>query len=355
MLSRSLSLLLLIVLWFPAKTVAADPITVGTTFSPQQCEYLELDWRETYQAILALDFDVIRLGAYWSFIEAEQGIYDFTDLDWQIEQAEKHKTPVILTVGIKAPRWPEYFIPDWVFENTRLRFAATVSKNLYLQNKALKFIEHVVNRYKGRDIIRYWQVENEALNRFGGKYWRMDKGFLAKEVALVRELDAKDRPVLLTTATYPNWLLNFISAAFTHGDPIADNLELGDILGINIYPIIGQKFWQRGFYVWSGREKREIYFSQMLSRVEESGKELWITELQAEPWEPGHLVYTVSGRPPTGWPESTKLAFQEMRAWGYRTFLLWGAEYWYYQKTRHDNPEWWRMAEEILKNKNRRF
>lgn len=347
-------LILLFLILLPAKA-AADSVTVGTTFSPRQCEYLEMDWKETYLAILELDFDVIRLGAYWNAIEKEREVYDFTDLDWQIEQAEKHKTPVILTVGMKAPRWPEYFIPEWVYKNTNLRFAATVSENLYLQSKALKFIEQVIDRYKHRGIITHWQVENEALNRFGGKYWRMHKGFLAREVALVRELDPKNRPVLLTTATYPNWLLNFISSISTSGDPIADNLEMGDILGINVYPIIGQKLWQRGFYIWSGRKQREIYFSQLLSRIEDSGKELWITELQAEPWEPGHLVYRVNDRVPTGWPESTKLAFQEMRSWGYRTFLLWGAEFWYHQKKEHDNHEWWRMAEEILRNKNKRF
>ena len=53
----------------------AKPMRVGTTFSPAQCEYLGLDWKNAYLRILDEEFDLIRLGAYWSEIEKQEGVY----------------------------------------------------------------------------------------------------------------------------------------------------------------------------------------------------------------------------------------------------------------------------------------
>ena len=42
----------------------SQTIAFGTTFSSRQCQYLDLDWKEAYSAILDLPWDIIRLGAY---------------------------------------------------------------------------------------------------------------------------------------------------------------------------------------------------------------------------------------------------------------------------------------------------
>jgi len=333
----------------------AGDFIFGTTFSPRQCEYLGLDWQETYKAILDFPFDIVRLGAYWSEIEKKEDEYDFSELDWLISQVKQRNVQIVLTVGMKAPRWPEYFIPSWALKKSRLRFGATVSKNAYLRERTLKFIEKVVARYRDETLISHWQVENEALNRFGGKHWKMDKYFLAEEIELVRKLDSHHRKIILTASTYPNNFLRILSKIFTNAKPIMENLELCDIMGINIYPLVGHKFWNRGFYFGSRKKGRNVYFSNIIENAQKKNKEIWVTELQAEPWEPGHLVYKHKQKPPTGWPEDTKLILKELRSLGYNTFLLWGTEYWYYQKIKYNNPEWWEMAEEILKAGNQKF
>ena len=328
----------------------AVDVRVGTTFSKQQSYYLELDWKEAYRAILDLDWDIIRLGAYWDEIEPLEGQYDFFDLDWQIKQAKTKKIPIILTVGIKAPRWPEYFIPAWVYEKADLGRSGDISKDPVLKEYAFEFIKNVINHYKDEAGIKYIQVENEALNRYGGRNWQLSREFLSEEVKLVSSLDPLRRPIILTTATQPNKFMRFLVNIFTKGNPIEDNLSMCDILGINVYPIIGRETLGIRHYLKNPKKQREERFSYIRTLAKEEGKEVWITELQAEPWEPGDLVHKKKENPPSASPEMTREYFQDLKEQGFKTILFWGAEYWYYQKARNNNNSWWRMAEEIIRS-----
>ena len=116
-----------IILLLVAGEAAAEPIRVGTTFSPRQCRYLQVDAKKTLKEILKTKFDLIRLSAYWDELEPREGVYDFSGLDWQIAEAVSKQIPIILTVGMKAPRWPEFFIPPWLLTRLRLRKGADVS------------------------------------------------------------------------------------------------------------------------------------------------------------------------------------------------------------------------------------
>ncbi|MGB3242349.1 MAG: beta-galactosidase [Candidatus Omnitrophota bacterium] len=339
----------LILIFLQCSVLCAEPVRVGTTFSPRQCEYLDLDWKKTYLSVLELGFDIIRLGAYWSEIEKEENIYDFSSLDWQISQAREKGLPVILTVGMKAPRWPEYFIPDWVLEKTHLPFGADVSKNEFLRERTLKFIKKTIDRYKDEESIHYWQVENEALNRIGEKHWFIGKDFLKQEVELVRELDRRKRPVLLTAATYPNKILRFMARLSVRHDPIKECLSLCDIIGLNVYPMIGHKLWSGGFYFRTTRKEMDKYFSKLLTLAKNRGKKTWIVELQAEPWEPGHLVYKPEEIPATERPDVTIERFREFRKLGVDTILLWGAEYWVYRQARYGDTRWREVLKELEK------
>jgi hypothetical protein len=340
-----------ILLIFQCSPLQAEQLRLGTTFSPRQSEYLEMDWKETYHMILEIGFDIIRLGAYWNEIEKEEDIYDFSVLDWQVREARKKSIPVVLTIGMKAPRWPEYFIPEWVLEKVSLPFAADLSKKKYLRERTLKFIEKVVNHYKSEAIIRYWQVENEPMNRMGEKYWFIGKDFLKEEVALVRKLDEDSRPILLTVATYPNKFLSFLANISINHDPIKESLEICDILGLNIYPAIGYKFWWKDFYFWTKRAERQKYYSAVLALAKSKGKKVWGVELQAEPWEPGQLVHKGKERPPTGWPEMTEDIFREIHLLGVDTIFLWGAEYWRYRAMQYGDMKWWKTVFGILREK----
>lgn len=327
----------------------ADQVRVGTTFSRKQCEYLGLDWKDTYLAILDEGFDIIRLGAYWDEIEPEEDKYDFSFLDWQIKEARKKNIPVVLTVGMKAPRWPEYFIPDWVLAKARPAYGSDLGKNGYIGERAIKFIEKVVLRYRGETILCYWQVENEPLTRIGEKNWFIGIPFVEREAAVVRRLDQKGRPILMTVAVYPNRFLRFFADLFGARDSVRESVKLCDIIGINVYPVVGSKFLGVGLYFGSTAEGRKRYFSEILSIIREGGKKAWVTELQAEPWEPGHLAYKEEKEPLTGRTGLTEEAFREIRELGVDTIFLWGAEYWRYRRRRYGEMKWDETLEEILK------
>src|SRR5687767_14817772 len=92
----------------------ARSIALGFTFSQRQTEYLTLQWDDVFDAALDLSPTIIRLGAYWDEIEPYEGVYDWSTLDAQLDRADERDLDVILTVGMKAPRWPEYFLPSWL-------------------------------------------------------------------------------------------------------------------------------------------------------------------------------------------------------------------------------------------------
>ncbi|MDD5020408.1 MAG: beta-galactosidase, partial [Candidatus Omnitrophica bacterium] len=207
---------------FGCFSLLAGDVVVATTFSQVQCEYLGQDWKEIYLKTLDLGFDMVRLGAYWSRIEAKEGVYDFSELDWQIEKAAEKGVRVLLTVGMKAPRWPEYFIPVWLTEKIDIRYGSDSSEAALLQASLFKFIEQVVLRYRDKDIIVAWQVENEPLSRSGPKDLWIGRKFLEREMALVRGLDTKDRPLVVNAMTYSNGFLRFLARLAHKKSPIME-------------------------------------------------------------------------------------------------------------------------------------
>jgi len=342
-------LIWLLAFLFQAQILFAQDLKIGTTYSPRQSEYLGLDWKETYLSILDLNLDVIRLGTYWNEVEKVKDTYDFTVLDWQIGEARKRNIPVLLSVGMKAPRWPEYFIPEWMIKNMEQGFGEGIpGDDEYLKDRALQFIRAVVSHYKDEKIIRYWQVENEPLDRAGAQYWWITRNFLKQEVDLVRKIDGGKRPIVINVATYPNRFLRSLSKFYAPYDAVQEAIPLCDILGLNVYPAVGHKFWWRKMYFWSTSSERIEYFSDILRKIKFQGKKAWIIEFQAEPWEPGLLVHKGTDRPPTGWPEASREYFNEFKSMGFDTFLLWGAEYWHFRKIQHQDDNWWNMVLDLF-------
>ena len=72
----------------------------GVTFSSPFAEKFGMDPKDVYLAILD-DFKVkkIRLPVYWDRIEMKEGELDFSELDWQISEAQKRDVKIILTIG----------------------------------------------------------------------------------------------------------------------------------------------------------------------------------------------------------------------------------------------------------------
>ena len=314
---------------------------VGVTFSRRQAEYLGLAWQETFSAVMDLSPTVVRLGAYWDEIERRRDVYDFSTLDWQLERLPPQHYRVVLTVGMKAPRWPEYYLPTWLMRETKVGQRGTISNDPLVRDEALRFVEAVVARYQDHPSIAYWQVENEPLDPSGPRHWRIGADFVAEEVALVRSLDHHQRPVILSMfvdtppplASLPPWRSHDESRARTL-------LDMADILGLDVYPSRGIRVFGRDLYLdWSGWawERPAMTLRQLAI---DQGKDAWIMEAQAEPWEPSRLVYLDDGLSRSVQPGTAADTFGRLSSGGFGTILLWGAEHWYMRQERHADRSW---------------
>src|SRR5690606_31190151 len=61
----------------------------------------------------AVGFTHVRISVEWAEVEPSEGVYDFSALDAMLAEAERRDIGVMVTVGMKAQRHPEYYIPTW--------------------------------------------------------------------------------------------------------------------------------------------------------------------------------------------------------------------------------------------------
>jgi hypothetical protein len=276
------------------------------------------------------------------------GQYDFTTVDWLLDRATARRQRVLFTVGMKAPRWPEYYLPAWLSSGLGLPDGAQVSDHPEIRSATLAFVRATVEHVGTRGVVAAWQVENEPLDPSGPHAWRIGKDFLAQEVVLVRELDQRLRPVVVTAFVETQPLVAWPP---TRAQIIArsqEALAIADVLGLDVYPsrtlnVLGAEFaitWPS--WLWSG------ILTELRVLATERGKDSWIVEAQAEPW-------VTAGRAPTPvWPgaelspASTLTVLGRLQAAGYRTVLLWGVEHWEARRAQDQDGSWWAAVTNFL-------
>ncbi len=301
-----------------------EKITYGVSFSKFHADELKLDWKETYLALLNdLGVRHFRFTAHWPNTEPVEGKFNFSELDFQMAEAQKRGADIILAVGRRLPGWPECHTPDWVKSNPELS-----NNNSQLSIKGqellLKYSETVVNRYKDYPNLKYWQVENEAFLTFFSRSQcgKLDKGFLEKEIALVKKLDPK-HPVLLTdSGEFGNWLQAY---------------RRTDVFGSSLY-----------LYVWWKTGPFRYPITPAFFRTKQNVVDLIygrkpkvLIELAAEPW----LLQPIADTEIKIQQERMGIdKFKEMikfaRQTGFGEQYLWGAEWWYWLKKQGLSDHW---------------
>lgn len=315
----SLFVLLVIVLYIASRTIPFyNNPKLGMNFNRAYAQYLGVDWQEAYLAILNdLKAPAVRLSAPWDELEAKEGVYDFSTLDWQIERAKEKNVEVILAIGRKLPRWPECHDPDWLKgldEKTA-------------QEKLLKLMKTIVERYKNDENITIWQVENEPFAFWFGICPPVDRNFIEQEVNLVHSLDS--RPVMMTES---GELSTWIAAA-----------RRADVLGISLYRIVWNKLI--GYFHY---HLPIIHYRGKAGLLSPWVKDFIITELQTEPWSQGDIRKMSSKEAIKAMsPEDIKQSVAYVKKVGFREVYLWGAEWWYYKKVNGDSI-YWDVAKEIF-------
>ena len=304
------------------KPPQVEKITRGVNFSQKHVEGFGMDWQKTYSALIDdLGAKNIKLATYWDLIEREEGKYDFEDLDWQIKTAEEKGVNLFLVIGMKTPRWPECHIPDWAKELNKKD----------QQRDILNLLERIVLRYKDKNSITMWQVENEPFFPFGDCPW-VDHDFLKKEIDLVKSLDSQSRPVVISDSGEGSF---WFSAA-----------KLGDIVGTTMY----RKVWVRQLGIYFKYPLTPAFYyrkAQVIKKLFK--KEVISVELQAEPWGP-KLLYDspVEEQIKTMNLEQFKKNIEFAKGTGFKEFYLWGAEWWYWMKEKQNQPDIWNEAKKLF-------
>lgn len=285
----------------------AAEIKWGTAFDPYYAEYLGLDWQETYLALLdEVGIKHLRLVAFWDAAEPEDDRFDFERLDFQVGEAEKRGVKLIVGIGRRLPRWPECHVPAWAKDFSEEE----------QQQEVLELLPHIVNRYKGSSSLEFWQVENEPYVWFFGECPGADELFLKQEMELVKSLDP-NHPVILTES-------GELSLWFKIS-------RLADYVGVSMYRVVYDNVFHRYqpslFPSWSYRIKANIL--RRLGWVEE----IFVVELQAEPWGPRPLIeMSLEEQYYSFNPERFRHNLRFARSTGFSRFYLWGAEWWFYAK-----------------------
>ena len=302
---------------------------LGTSFTRWRAEGLGLDYQRAFQRLCELGLRVVRLSASWR----EVAEFGWRHLDWLLAHADSVGQPVLMTVGMKALGWPEFYLPEGLNPDDPV-----------VRTQALRHVRETVARFAGRPAIIGWQIENEPFNRSGPLQRWIPREVVRREAAAVRAIDAR-RPLAVTTFGHFNDALDRTSSRHQSdwkrrlGLAVAAEREAlavlrrGDILGVDIYRSIG---WldEAGEERIARASADQLQWVLRWQRIAASqGKRLWVTEAQAEPWEARRATL---GDPRTVSPPDIASLVEQLADAGVDTILLWGSEYWLWREANGD-------------------
>ena len=290
------------------------------TFSKVFAQNLGLDWKETFLAILdELKPKSVRIPVYWEDVENQRGKYRFGDYDWMLEEAESRGIRVVLVVGRKVPRWPECHAPKWANND------APADR----REELLKFIRRTADHFDKKKNLDMWQVDNEPFLSFGECPDNFSEDFLKQEIEMVRSKDSKHKIIITDSGELSIW----VKAA-----------KLGDVFGTTMYRVIWHK--PIGYFKYP---LPPVFFWLKANIVHlfYPGKPIIGVELQGEPWGPKLIPnITLEEQFKSMDLKQLKENIAYAKKVGLPENYWWGAEWWYWLKTKQNHPEFW---EEIKK------
>jgi glycosyl hydrolase family 42 (putative beta-galactosidase) len=296
-----------------------DPQKFGVSFSLKQCRSFGIDPRETFRWLVnEAGFRRFRVMSYWNEHEKKPGEYDFSALDWQIQEAANEGCLVTLCLGARQPRWPENHWPDWAWKMPKKQRSEAL----------LRFIQKVVERYRAYDAVVSYQLENEALLRSFGRRPEIDRKRLRQEYSLIKKLDL-ERPVIMSTSDF--W-----------GVPLRKPRP--DIVGFSYYHVVHTKRGYRSanHHAWLHRLRAQA-IRHVLRRPS------FIHELQLEPWGPNAIwKMTVKEQDKSMGIGQIQKNIALARKTGLYPIDLWGGEWWYWRYKSVQDPSIWLTVQSSL-------
>jgi hypothetical protein len=326
--------------WYE-RAPAGEPI-YGIDFSCRQADWFGEDCKAAYAAVIEeLPVRHVRISAYWDEIEPAPEQFDFSSLDWQIDEAARHNVEVTLSVGIKGQRWPEFFIPAWVKAGRRFPDGSTPVDYPDIATAALDFVQATVQHEKSQPAIEVFQVENEPYVHFWQTVhdWSLPPWFVAQEAETIRSADRQHRPLMVTHAS---WLRTdaseqkILAQADIYGDSVYTKRQRGPLASMYLYP----------FHL--GPLTPDL--PDQVKHATRQGKALWIAELQAEPFEAPWIDIRKAEKCtfPSMSPERLQTNLTLAARSGAERAYLWGAEWWYFCRTELADGSMWNAVSQAL-------
>jgi hypothetical protein len=351
---------LFVTLSWPHVEAAGDP-AFGINYSCNQAEYLLLEdpalgpagyvsddrpgraeWcAETLGTLLrGTAARYLRLGVEWSQVEPAPGTYDFRLIDALLHEAERDGVRVLLSVGVKGQRHPEFYIPDWVTRGSNLQSRERISDDPFLHDRALEMVRAVVAHVAASPAIDAWSADNEPyVASLRSEEWTLSREFVAEEVRAIREGDPAQRRVSINHAQH-----------FVFDRRWQDALADGDVLAASLYPFRNYDVLSHQFVV----PILEIgplapNYAYQARSAHEAGKDYWLTEMQAEPWVDDDIrVVSPTNPSPNLTADNLRKNVEYARRSGADRVYLWGAEWWLYEKLRFADSTWWDLGREAI-------
>jgi hypothetical protein len=313
---------------------------LGVNFSHRQARWLGLDPEETFSALLNdLRVRLFRLSLYWDEVQPEPTRYDFSSLHRYLDLAESRGASVLLTVGLRAQRHPEFYPPAWLAGGGMPPPHGFVSEHPRLIAHLTLMLERAVALLADYSTIDSWQVENEPFMPAAGRTvgWRFDAETLQREIATVAGSDPRHRPIVLNHSSHTVFERGWLRA-----------LRLGDVLGQDVYtrhpdPERAGRYWDP-FRL--GPLGPGLLLQSAAAKV--AGRQFWITELQAEPWERIPIPELAPEEIGSVSPRRIEGNLALVRRAGAQRVFFWGAEWWHYQRLRGDN-RYWELARTLFR------
>lgn len=315
---------------------------LGVSFSHRHAAWLGLDPRESLRSLLSgTGVRYLRLSAYWDEIAPEANKLDFAPLRRWLDIAAEYDARVLMTVGIKGQRWPEFYPPEWLTRAHTIPPNAALDDHPRVVALLLLMLERLVAYLADQDVIDSWQVENEpfvpASSAPDG--WRISPGLLDREIAVTRDADPRRRPIVVNHSSHSRFDGSWQSA-----------LRPADVLAQNVYTRQPAKWrWWPGRYLdvhALGPLSPPLYAQAETARRE--GGDFWITELQAEPWERQPVTDLAPDAVRSISPALLRHNLRLARRTGASRVYLWGAEWWQYTAQKHGDRRYLELARELF-------
>lgn len=278
---------------------------LGAMLYIDQSDSLEL-LRSRVREMAKAKLTLIRLFMYWDFVEPKPDTWNFDRFDAVFDEAQKQGSKVVPTLFSEAP-------PVWMKLSSGRQSSALDLETPGLWERAAKYIEKSVHRYKNHPALDSWILWNEACFYQIANSPQMQslyRTFLEKEGRLLKIQGANDAPweeIVPDCRKDLNFLVWYLMRKirqvfdeikkhdaehpvhvnphripenlFTRGQSMWKEGDIVDFMGASAHPVVHcTRFPQERYAQSIG-----LIAALARSSTRDQSRKFWITELQGGP------------------------------------------------------------------------